>query len=147
MKQTYNLKSFGNNVKINCNTQTLKSIKFQEFKKLKISNSITRGKGNSYGDSSFYDIDLEEYSITWEKNGQIQTTNLNRKELSGIAKEDLKNYTCKVMYDNSLIDLGSRRGHATISTKKNDDIRHNSDLEAFGRVLGMRKVMIKKFEY
>jgi decaprenylphospho-beta-D-ribofuranose 2-oxidase len=88
MKQTYNLKSFGNNVKINCNTQTLKSIKFQEFKKLKISNSITRGKGNSYGDSSlnsnktFLTKNLNEIDFFDTKNGIIKCG-------SGVSIENL----------------------------------------------------------
>ena len=51
MKQGYNLKSFGNNIKINCNVEVLKK-KIQFLKELKIVNSIARGNGRSYGDSS-----------------------------------------------------------------------------------------------
>ncbi len=51
MKQCYNLKSFGNNIKINCNVEVLKK-KIQFLKELKIVNSIARGNGRSYGDSS-----------------------------------------------------------------------------------------------
>ena len=33
------------------------------------------------------------------------------------------------------------------STKDKKEVKNKSDLESFGRVLGMRKVIVKKFEY
>ena len=52
MKYGYNLKSFGNNIKKDCSVTFLKKGTKQSFVKLKILNSIARGKGGSYGDSS-----------------------------------------------------------------------------------------------
>ena len=52
MKHAYNLKSFGNNIKKDCSVTFLKKGSKQSFEKLKILNSIARGKGGSYGDSS-----------------------------------------------------------------------------------------------
>ena len=52
MSNSYNLKSFGNNIKINSNIEFLKRNRNNSLQNLKITNSITRGKGSSYGDSS-----------------------------------------------------------------------------------------------
>ncbi len=52
MSISYNLKSFGNNIKINSNIEFLKRNRNNSLQNLKITNSITRGKGSSYGDSS-----------------------------------------------------------------------------------------------
>ena len=52
MNNSYNLKSFGNNIKINSNIEFLKRNRNNYLQNLKITNSITRGKGSSYGDSS-----------------------------------------------------------------------------------------------
>ena len=78
MKHAYNLKSFGNNIKIDCNIENLESIKFKKFEKLEITNSITRGKGSSYGDSSlnsnktFLTENLNEIDFFDTKNGIIK---------------------------------------------------------------------------
>ena len=78
MKHAYNLKSFGNNIKIDCNIENLESIKFKKFEKLEITNSITRVKGSSYGDSSlnsnktFLTENLNEIDFFDTKNGIIK---------------------------------------------------------------------------
>jgi len=64
------------------------------------------------------------------------------------AKESQRpNFLGRMKFNVKLCNKYSVKMYVCNSTKNKDEVRSDSDLEAFGRVLGMRKVIVKKFEY